>query len=72
MIICRSLVNFCPKINVIDESKNFLSTKFGMENQYDVDVILGIKIKRKIDDFSLCQPHYIKIKFKKIIYFDVV
>ena len=72
MIICISLVIFFPQMNVIDETKNFLSTKFGMENQYEVDVILGIKIKRNIDDFSLCQPHYIKIKFKKIIYFDVV
>ena len=51
---------------VIDKTKNFLSTKFQMEHHYEVDVVLGIKIKRNIDDFSLCQPHYIKIKFKKI------
>ena len=35
-------------------------------------MILGVKIKRTLNGFSLCQSHYNKKMLKKFDYFDVV
>ena len=63
---------FGPNVNVVNETKNFLSSKFEMKDLGEVDVILGIKIKRTVNGFSLCQSHYIEKMLKRFDCFDVV
>lgn len=43
-----------------------------MKDLGEADVILGIKIKRADNGFSLCQPHYIERILKKFGCFDLV
>ena len=47
-IICLytdDMLIFVPNVNVINEIKNFLSSKFEMKDLGEADVILGVKIK---------------------------
>ena len=37
---------FGPYVNVINKTKNFLSSKFEMKDLGEADVISGVKIKR--------------------------
>ncbi|GJT46915.1 zinc finger, CCHC-type containing protein [Tanacetum coccineum] len=43
----------------INETKKFLSSCFQMKDMYEVDTILGIKVKRHSGDYALNQCHYI-------------
>ena len=75
MIICLyvdDMLIFGPNVNVINETKNFLSSKFEMKDLGEADVILGVKIKRNANGFSLFQSHYIEKMLKKFDCFDVV
>ncbi|XP_070050486.1 secreted RxLR effector protein 161-like [Nicotiana tomentosiformis] len=63
---------FGPNVNVVNETKNFLSSKFEIKNLGEADVILGIKIKRTSNGFSLSQSHYIEKILKRFNCFDVV
>lgn len=36
---------FCPNVNVINETKNLLSSKFYMNDLGEANVIFGVKIK---------------------------
>ncbi|XP_070045426.1 uncharacterized protein [Nicotiana tomentosiformis] len=74
VIICLYVDNmliFGPNVNVVNETKNFLSSKFEMKDLEEVDVILGIKIKRTSNGFSLYQSHYIEKMLKRFNCFDV-
>jgi len=51
---------FGTNVHVINETKKLLSSHFEMKDMGEADVILGIKIRKTNDDFSLCQSHYIK------------
>jgi len=42
-----------------------------MKDLGEVDVILGIKIRKNNSGFSLCQSHYIEKALKKLNCFDV-
>lgn len=57
---------------MVNETKSFLSSQFEMKDFGEVDVILGIKLKRTSDGFSLSQSHYIEKMLKKFNCFDVV
>ena len=63
---------FGPNMNVVNENKKFLFFKFEMKDLGEADVILGIKIKRNVNGFSLCQSHYIEKMLKKFDCFNVV
>ncbi|GKE29761.1 zinc finger, CCHC-type containing protein [Tanacetum coccineum] len=49
----------------VDKTKKFLSSKFSMKDMGEVDVILGIKIKRENKRIVITQSHYIEKIHKK-------
>ncbi|GJS65834.1 zinc finger, CCHC-type containing protein [Tanacetum coccineum] len=55
---------------VVDLTKEFLSSKFSMKDMWEADVILGIRIKHKSNGIAISQSHYIKKVLKKFNYFD--
>ena len=74
MIICLyvdDMLIFGPNVNVINETKIFLSSKFEMKDLGEADVILRVKIKRTANGFSLCLSHYIEKMLKNFDYFNV-
>lgn len=58
-------------ISVVNETKTFLSSQFDMKDLGEVDVILGIKVRKTENGYSLCQSHYIEKVLKRFNYFDV-
>nr|GEU84510.1 hypothetical protein [Tanacetum cinerariifolium] len=68
VIICLyvdEMLIFTTNQNQFDKTKKFLSSKFSMKDMGEVDVILGIKIKRKNKRIVITQPHYIEKILKK-------
>ena len=63
---------FSTNMHVLNETRNLLSSHFKMKDMDEADIILGIKIRKTNDDFSLCQSHYIEKSLKKFNYFDVL
>nr|GEX87480.1 zinc finger, CCHC-type [Tanacetum cinerariifolium] len=51
--------------NQVDKTKKFLSLMFWMKDMGEVDVIIGIKIKRKNKGIVITQSHYIEKILKK-------
>jgi len=49
-----------------------LSSLFEMKDFGEADVILGIKLGKTKNGFSLCQSHYIEKMLKRFKSFDVV
>ena len=63
VIICLyvdDMLIFGTNVHVVKETQKLLSSHFEMKDMGEADVILGIKIRKTNDDFSLCQSHYIK------------
>nr|GEW96002.1 zinc finger, CCHC-type [Tanacetum cinerariifolium] len=50
---------------LVDKTKKFLSSRFSMKEMGEVDVIFGIKIKRKNKGIVITQSHYIEKILKK-------
>ncbi|GKA62780.1 retrovirus-related pol polyprotein from transposon TNT 1-94 [Tanacetum coccineum] len=74
VIICLyvdDMLIFGTNINVVNETKTFLSSQFDMKDLGEVDVILGIKVRKTENGYSLCQSHYIEKVLKRFDYFDV-
>ena len=47
------------------ETKKYLASMFKMKDLNEVDIILGIKVKRHSKGYALCQNHYVeKVLFK--------
>ena len=60
VIICLSvddMMIFGTSVHVVNETKKLLSSHFEMKDMGEADVILGIKIRKNDDGFSLCQSH---------------
>src|ERR1044072_7668805 len=75
VIVCLhvdDMLIFGTSLKVVIEIKQFLSSKFEMKDLGEVDVILGIKIQRKENGFSLSQAHYVEKLLRKFNSFDVV
>jgi len=47
-------------MNVINQTKLFLSHNFDMKDLRAADVILGLKIERSHEEIGISQSHYIK------------
>ena len=63
VIICLyvdDILIFGTNVNVVNETKMFLSSKFDMRYLGEADVNLGIKIRKTKNGYSLCQSHYIE------------
>ncbi|GJW93742.1 zinc finger, CCHC-type containing protein [Tanacetum coccineum] len=54
----------------VDLTKEFLSSRFSMEDTGEADVILGIRIKHESNGIAISQSHYIEKVLKKFNYFD--
>nr|GFB76145.1 zinc finger, CCHC-type [Tanacetum cinerariifolium] len=68
VIICLyvdDMVIFGTDQNQVDKTKKFLSSRFSMKDMGEVDVILGIKIKRENKGIVITQSHYIEKILKK-------
>ncbi|GJV21225.1 zinc finger, CCHC-type containing protein, partial [Tanacetum coccineum] len=68
VIICLyvdDILIFDTDQNQVDETKKFLSSRFFMKDIGEMDVIIGIKIKRKNKGIVITQSHYIKKILKK-------
>ena len=75
VIICLyvdDMLIFGTNIHVVNETKKLLSSHFEIKDTGEVDAILGIKIRKTNDNFSLCQSHYIEKVLKKFNCFDVL
>ncbi|GJS99435.1 zinc finger, CCHC-type containing protein [Tanacetum coccineum] len=55
---------------VVDMTKEFLSSKFSMKDIGEADVILGIRIKHESNGIAISQSYYIEKVLKKFNYFD--
>ena len=60
---------FCTNLEIVNDTKSFLSSNFNMKDMGEVDVI-EIKITRYSDRIMLLQRHYIERMLKKFDHFD--
>ena len=73
-IICLyvdDMLIFGSHINAINLTKQFLSSKFEMKDLGEADVILGVKVTRNGNGFTLSQPHYVEKMLKRFNNFEV-
>ena len=62
---------FGTNVLVLSEIKELLPSHFEMKDKKEADVMLGIKIRKTNDGFSLHQSPYIKNILKKFNSFDM-
>ena len=75
VIVCLyvdDMLIFGTHIDAINETKRFLSSQFEMKDMGETDVILGVKVTKTSNGFSLSQSHYVEKVLKKFNSFDVV
>ena len=58
---------FGTNLEIVNDTKSFLSSNFDMKDMGEVDVILGIKITRDSDRIMLSQGHYIEKILKDLV-----
>ncbi|CAM8923700.1 unnamed protein product [Rhodiola kirilowii] len=61
---------FGTNLKCINQTKEFLSSKFSMKDMGEAEVILGIRIKRVEGGLALTQSHYIENVLKKFNYMN--
>ncbi|KAL0555831.1 hypothetical protein IC582_004332 [Cucumis melo] len=78
ILICLELIAyfddmliFGTNMELITDTKFFLSSHFEMKDLGEADVILGVKIRKNKTSLSLCQSHYVEKILKKFDSFDV-
>jgi len=54
-------------IEVIKLTKDFLNSKFEIKDLGEVDLILGVKVKKSKYGFSLNQIHYVENVLRNLI-----
>lgn len=73
VIICLyvdDMLIFGTNVTVVEKTKLFLSSHFDMKDLGEADVILGVKMRKSDNGFSLCQSHYIEKILKKFNCYD--
>ncbi|WVZ58553.1 hypothetical protein U9M48_008818, partial [Paspalum notatum var. saurae] len=73
VILCLyvdDILIFGTDINVINEVKSFLSTKFDMKDLGEADVILNIKLIKDESGITLSQTHYVEKVLSRFGYID--
>ncbi|CAM8907407.1 unnamed protein product [Rhodiola kirilowii] len=73
VIICLyvdDMLIFGTNMKCINQTKEFLSSKFSMKDMGEAKVILGIRIERVKRGLALTQSHYIEKVLKKYKYSD--
>ncbi|KAL0546603.1 hypothetical protein IC582_016515 [Cucumis melo] len=74
ILICLyvdDMLIFGTNMELIIDTKFFLSSHFEMKDLGEADVILGVKIRKNKTSLSLCQSHYVEEILKKFDSFDV-
>ena len=74
ILICLyvdDMLIFGTNLDLIKDTKLFLSSHFEMKDLGEADIILGVKIEKNENDLSLSQSHYNEILLKKFDSFDV-
>ncbi|GJZ94614.1 zinc finger, CCHC-type containing protein [Tanacetum coccineum] len=59
-------------IMLVNENKEFLSSRFSMKDMREADIIVSIRIKHESNMIAISQSHYIKKVLKKFNYFDCI
>ncbi|CAM8878112.1 unnamed protein product [Rhodiola kirilowii] len=73
VIICLyvdDMLIFGTNLECINQTKDFLSSKFSMKDMGEAEVILSIRIERIEGGLALTQSHYIEKVLKKYKYFN--
>ena len=73
VVICLyvdDMLIFGTDLEIIESTKQFLSSNFQIKDMGNADVILGIRIKRENDKLILTQSHYIEKILKKFHQYD--
>ncbi|CAM8902387.1 unnamed protein product [Rhodiola kirilowii] len=73
VIICLyvdDMLIFGTSLECINQTKDFLSSKFFMKDMGEAEVILGIRIERVEGGIALTQSHYIEKVLKKYKYLN--
>ncbi|CAM8965119.1 unnamed protein product [Rhodiola kirilowii] len=73
VIICLYLDDmliFGTNLECINQTKDFLSSKFSMKDMGEAEVILGIRIEKVEGGLALTQSHYIEKVLKKYKYLN--
>jgi hypothetical protein len=73
VIICLyvdDLLIFGTSLEVVHDTKRFLSSNFDMKDMGEANVILGIKILRDNNCIILSQSHYVEKMLKRFEHFD--
>ncbi|CAM8982654.1 unnamed protein product [Rhodiola kirilowii] len=73
VIICLyvdDMLIFCTNLECINQTKDFLSSKFSMKDMEEAEVIPGIRIERVEGGLALTQSHYIEKVLKKYKYLN--
>jgi hypothetical protein len=73
VILCLyvdDILIFGTNIDVINEVKSFLSTKFDMKDLGEADVILNIKLVKDESGITLSQTHYVEKVLSRFGYID--
>jgi hypothetical protein len=58
-------------MEVISETKKYLTSRFKMKDLKEVNTILGIKVKKHNGGYALCQSHYIEKILLKFEYLRI-
>ena len=58
-------------MEVISETKKYLTSRFKMKDLKEVDTILVIKVKKHSGGYALCQSHYIEKIILKFQYLRI-
>ncbi|KAL4032481.1 hypothetical protein IC575_005559 [Cucumis melo] len=62
---------FGTNMDLINDTKLFLSSHLEMKDLGEANIIFGVKIRKNKNGLSLCQSHYVEKVLKKFDSFDV-
>jgi hypothetical protein len=74
IILCLyvdDILLFGTSLKIIQETKNYLSSKFDMKDLGEADIILGMKLKRTNNEIAINLTNSIEKMLKKFEYFDL-
>ena len=74
VIIClyvNDMLIFGTNTERIYETKKYLTSRFKMKDLKEIDIILGIKVKKHSGGYALCQSHYIEKILLKFQYLRI-
>ena len=74
VIICLyvdDMLIISTNMHGINDTKNYLTSRFKMKDLNEVDTILGVKVIKHSGGFALCQSHYINKILNKFNHLNV-